>query len=404
MSYYYDERQRDERQRRHAWDDDDWQPESERDHWQAQRRRQQLSPGQTSYGGPARPAGDYSEQYSARRYPERPGARDYESRSGSRDERYGSREDDRSGRYGSRDERFGSRDDDRYGRYGSRDERFGSRDDDRYGRREEGRYGSSGSNLRYGLNGGYGWERAGEWRDPQAWQRDDDSAERQWRESAERARAPHEAARSGEHDPSFSELRSDTRYWTEPGNDWDEEQRYGRRYSRESARRRGWEVGERDDDGDDDREDHGVLYNLGRRIGEAVGDLFGSSDDERERERGYGGYHAPYHERERHAGPRGYQRSDDRIRDQICERLSYARGVDVSDVSVEVSSGVVTLAGTVPSRSQKYYIEDLADGTYGVTEVSNDIRVRREGTGIAGSTAATGTPGSTDVSGSTWRA
>ncbi|WP_042880005.1 BON domain-containing protein [Cupriavidus necator] len=385
MSYYYDERQRDERQRRHAWDDDDWQPESERDRWQAQRRRQQMAPGQTSYGGPARPAGDYSEQYGAGRYPDRPGGREYESRYGS------------GSGYGSRDER-----------YGGRDERYGSRADERYGRRAEGRY-SSGSNLRYGLNGGYGWERAGEWRDPQAWQRDDDYAERQWRESAERAREPRESARSGEHDPSYSELRSDTRYWTEPGGDWDEDQRYGRHYSREGARRRGWEVDDRDDR-DDERGDHGVLYNLGRRIGEAVGDLFGTSDDERElerareRERGYGHYHEPYHERERHAGPRGYQRSDDRIRDQICERLSYARGVDVSDVSVEVSSGVVTLAGTVPSRSQKYYIEDLADSTYGVTEVNNDIRVRREGTGMTGGTAATGSPGSTDVSGSTWRA
>ncbi|MNU02783.1 hypothetical protein D3C72_2465900 [compost metagenome] len=58
-------------------------------------------------------------------------------------------------------------------------------------------------------------------------------------------------------------------------------------------------------------------------------------------------------------------------------------------------------------RSQKYYIEDLADGTYGVTEVNNDIRVRREGTGMTGMTGmtgSTGTPGSTDVSGSTWRA
>ncbi|MNT07329.1 BON domain protein [compost metagenome] len=268
--------------------------------------------------------------------------------------------------------------------------------------REMGRSGGAyGSNLRYGLNGGSGWERAGEWRDPQAWQRDDEYAERQWRESAERAREPRESAHAGDHDPYFSDLRSDTRYWTEPGRDWDEDQRYGRSYSRETARRRGWEI---EDDRDDEREDHGVLYNLGRRIGEAVGDLFGSSDEhERERERGHERYHhEPYHERherERHAGPRGYQRSDDRIRDQICERLTYARGVDVSDVSVDVSNGVVSLTGTVCERGQKYYIEDLADGTYGVKEVNNDIRVRREGYGTSA-----GSTGTSEAAGSTWRA
>jgi len=347
MSYYYDERQR-----RQA-SDDDWQPESERERWLAQRRRQQMMPGQTGSGGPARPPEGYSEQYGAGRYPERPSGRGYESRYGSRDE-----------------DRYGSRDDGRYGR----------REEGRAMRRETGRPGGGyGSNLRYGLNGGYGygWERASEWRDPRAWQRDDEYAERQWRESSDRAREP---VRSGGHDPAFSELRSDTRYWTEPRGDWDEDQRYGRSYSRESALRRGWEV---DDDRNGEREDHGVLYNLGRRIGEAVGDLFGTSDE---------------HEHERRAGPRGYQRSDDRIRDHLCERLTYARGVDVSDVSVDVSNGVVSLSGTVHDRTQKYYIEDIADGTYGVTEVNNDIHVRREGTGM------TGAPGSTDASGNTWRA
>ncbi|EYS87990.1 RNA-binding protein [Cupriavidus sp. SK-4] len=310
MGYYYDERNaRAARQRRQAWQDDDWQPESEQERWQARRRRQQMAPGQTSYGDPARPDRDFNEAYGARRYPEHPSG-----------ERYG-------------------------------------------------------SNLRYGLNGGSGWERASEWRDPQAWQRDDDNAERQWRRSAERARDPRESPRGRGHDTYFSDLRSDTRYWVDPHEDWEEKQRYElRRQSpgyREYAQRRGWET----DSPDDEREgSHGVLYNLGRRIGEAVGDWFGSS--------------------ERRTGPRGYQRSDERIRDQICEQLSYARGVDVSDVSVDVSEGVVSLTGTVRDRGQKFYIEDLADGTYGVKEVNNDIRVRRE----APEARSTG-----DVTGSTWR-
>ncbi|MBP0634463.1 BON domain-containing protein [Cupriavidus sp. AcVe19-6a] len=384
MSYYYDERER-----RQAWDDDDWQPESERDRWQTQRRRQQLTPGQTSYGGPARQAGGYSDEYGARRYPERPtqgeygGGGDYRS-----DYRSGYGSGYRSG-YGSRgQQRYrggqdyrgqqdyeGSQGSQRYqgdeGRQYERDQ-----DEERYRRR-------AGSSLRYGLNGGYGWKRAGEWRDPQAWQRDDDYAEGQWRESVERARDPYESARARNRDAYFRDLRSDTRYWTEDRDEREDEQRYGQRYSREAARQRGWETDDREDYRDDGREDRGVLYNLGRRIGEAVGDLFGTDQREHERK----------------AGPRGYQRSDDRIRDQICERLSYARGVDVSDVSVDVKEGVVSLTGSVRERGQKYYIEDLADGTYGVKEVNNDIRVRREDHGTSA-----GSTGTSEATGSTWRA
>ncbi|AQV98874.1 RNA-binding protein [Cupriavidus necator] len=330
MGYYYDERNaRDERQRRQAWDDDDWQPESEREHWQAPRRRQQMMPGQTSYGGPARPAREFNEQYGAGRYPEQP------------------------------------------------------------------REGRGGSSLRYGLNGGYGWERAGEWRDPQAWERDDEYAERQWRQSTERAREPRElrgrsrgSPRTQGHDSYFSDLRSDRRYRVEPRNEWDEDQRYeARRHSpeyQEYAQRRGWET---DDDRDEEREgEHGVLYNLGRRIGEVVGDWFGAPDE-----------HAW-----RNTGPRGYQRSDERIRDQICERLTYARGVDVSDVSVDVSGGVVSLTGTVRDRGQKYYIEDMADSTYGVKEVNNDIHVRRDS--VSGTASRTPGGHTSDTTGSTWRA
>lgn len=116
---------------------------------------------------------------------------------------------------------------------------------------------------------------------------------------------------------------------------------------------------DRDDD-DDEREGHGMLYNLGHRIGEALGEWFGPSSPERR------------------AGPRGYQRPDDRIRDEICERLTFANGVDVGDVSVDVEQGVVRLAGTVSHRNQKYDIEDIADNTFGVTEVDNKIRVERQ--------------------------
>lgn len=76
-------------------------------------------------------------------------------------------------------------------------------------------------------------------------------------------------------------------------------------------------------------------------------------------------------------GPRSYQRSDDRIREDICERLMQA-WMDADDVDVRVDKGEVTLTGTVKSRDEKRAIEDLAEDILGVKDVHNEIRVARE--------------------------
>ncbi|HZH17257.1 MAG TPA: BON domain-containing protein [Archangium sp.] len=76
--------------------------------------------------------------------------------------------------------------------------------------------------------------------------------------------------------------------------------------------------------------------------------------------------------------PRGYQRADDRIREDVCERLMEGP-VDVGDVEVTVSNGEVTLSGTVEERWQKRAIEDLAGNVRGVHDVHNRVRVRPMG-------------------------
>ncbi|MCY1289364.1 BON domain protein [compost metagenome] len=76
--------------------------------------------------------------------------------------------------------------------------------------------------------------------------------------------------------------------------------------------------------------------------------------------------------------PRGYQRTDARIRDDLCERLAHADD-DVSDVTVDVGSGIVTLAGTVRHRDAKYRIEQMAEAVLGVSEVRNNIHLARPG-------------------------
>ena len=52
-------------------------------------------------------------------------------------------------------------------------------------------------------------------------------------------------------------------------------------------------------------------------------------------------------------GPRGYTRSDDRVREDVCDRLSWDDEVDASDITVTVSQGEVTLEGNVPDRHSK---------------------------------------------------
>jgi hypothetical protein len=76
-------------------------------------------------------------------------------------------------------------------------------------------------------------------------------------------------------------------------------------------------------------------------------------------------------------GPKGFRRSDDRIREDVCLTITRHPGVDGSDLDVDVSLGVVTLKGTVQERRMKHLAEIAAENLVGVKEVINQIRVRR---------------------------
>jgi hypothetical protein len=78
-------------------------------------------------------------------------------------------------------------------------------------------------------------------------------------------------------------------------------------------------------------------------------------------------------------GPKAYKRSDERIQEDIYERLIDAWEIDSSDVTVEVREGKATLQGSVPERRMKHRIEDLVDACHGVQDIDNLIRVRRPG-------------------------
>jgi osmotically-inducible protein OsmY len=83
-------------------------------------------------------------------------------------------------------------------------------------------------------------------------------------------------------------------------------------------------------------------------------------------------------------GPKNYARSDERIREVICECLIQDMTLDVGDITIDVQKGCVSLSGTVPDRHMKYCIEDIVDKCWGVQEIENDLHVRPcEDTGLS---------------------
>jgi len=75
-------------------------------------------------------------------------------------------------------------------------------------------------------------------------------------------------------------------------------------------------------------------------------------------------------------GPRDYQRSDDRIRDDVNDRLTAHGWIDATDIQCKVENREVVLTGFVDSRAVKRAAEDVAESVDGVREVHNHLRVR----------------------------
>jgi osmotically-inducible protein OsmY len=94
-------------------------------------------------------------------------------------------------------------------------------------------------------------------------------------------------------------------------------------------------------------------------------------------------------------GPKGYKRSDERIREDVNDRLAEQHEVDPSEIEVAVSNGDVTLTGSVNSRHEKFLAEEIADDVSGVNDVQNQLRVRREQQQSQGAGARSGETAST---------
>jgi len=119
------------------------------------------------------------------------------------------------------------------------------------------------------------------------------------------------------------------------------------------------------------------------RMSDEVASWFGDEEAERRRrmdEVAEGNY--------RGKGPRGYTRSDERIREDVSDRLTDYSHLDASDIDVTVVDGVVKLEGWVDSRWAKRSTEDIVETVSGVKDVQNNLRVGR----AASDTVETGEP------------
>jgi len=117
------------------------------------------------------------------------------------------------------------------------------------------------------------------------------------------------------------------------------------------------------------------------KAGDEVSSWFGDEDARRRRDM----------DQHRGRGPRNYVRSDERIKEDVNDRLTDDGFLDATEIECSVDNREVTLSGTVDSRQAKRRAEDLADSVSGVTNVQNNLRVRRDDdVRSAGASASTG--------------
>jgi osmotically-inducible protein OsmY len=76
-------------------------------------------------------------------------------------------------------------------------------------------------------------------------------------------------------------------------------------------------------------------------------------------------------------GPKGYARADQRLLEEVCERLTADAELDAGDVTVVVRDAEVTLDGTVHDRPSKHRAEELSASVSGVRAVHNRLTAQR---------------------------
>jgi len=311
---------------------------------------------------------------------------------------------DRSSRFRDDDERYGMNDRegsdfDRYSRT-----RYGRSDNDssRFGSESGGRYGNDSNRYQTSSDYGYGY------REPDRWR----SSYNQYNSSYDRSH-PSERYNSGgsdrwEYRPSedYRSLRDDSRFdrsssFSSDSNsnlggrqdfgrkDWDYDrtssypgygstqssgynsygsgqygsgQSFGSNYGSSGSQRQGYSGGFGQNSG----------YGTSGSGNQTYGSQSGSSNQSQSR---WGSDSSSSFGNHSGKGPKGYKRSDERIKEEISDLLTSHHEVDPSEVEIKVSNCDVTLTGTVNSRYEKRMIEDLVQQIQGVSDVTNQLRV-----------------------------
>ncbi|MDT5270682.1 MAG: hypothetical protein QOH49_2868 [Acidobacteriota bacterium] len=320
-----------------------------------------------------------------------------------------------------------------YGRYGDPDDdrtedRFSERDAERGYGPQSGRP-ERGSDYGISRRGGYSAMRGGGYEREYGQERERDARDPGTRESGSRygrevlsggGYAPAPRRHEGEEYGRAYGVRPPARDYERRGerpykrdDEADEVRDYDTDYGRTTSRfygRSGYEYG-RDDY--DDRGEHGRRAAVGReddrggdggswldRAADQVRSWFGSDDDPEgvrrvdEARRAYGRSEGKFRGR----GPKNYRRSDERLREVVCDRLTDNEWLDASDVECNVVAGEVILTGSVDSRYAKRLAENIAESVSGVQNVQNNLRVQSYQAGMnAPLPAATATLPAADI-------
>nr|UEW68078.1 BON domain-containing protein [uncultured bacterium] len=189
-----------------------------------------------------------------------------------------------------------------------------------------------------------------------------------WDHSGERDRSYGDHNRTYDDEGRYGESRNYSQRLNYPtrsrtgegyaGRSWSEYERgqYGRRQERDYQSGRG---------------DYGSPEDRGwwDRASDEVASWFGDKEAERRRQ-------MDQQRQLRGRGPKGYRRSDERIKEDVNDRLSDGY-LDASDIEVSVAETEVTLTGSVNTREDKRVAEDIAESVSGVTNVENRLRVKQ---------------------------
>ena len=123
--------------------------------------------------------------------------------------------------------------------------------------------------------------------------------------------------------------------------------------------------------------DHDSSNHPQHSYGDAGSASFGSFGEDRSNRQDWGSQST--HKGFLGKGPKGYKRSDERIKEDVCETLSRDHRIDASDIEVNVDDAMVTLSGNVESREIKRAAEMIIENLSGVDDVKNEIKVKKTG-------------------------